>query len=198
MPDAPIAGAIDSVQRPAYRFSVAGVLAALLGVALLLAACGGGSGATATASTTASVGSPVPSPMSNSDRALAWSSCMRSHGVPNFPDPTQNGSGRTLIRIGPSTGIDPNSSQFKAAQQACQNLAPGGPQSGPGSADPQKVLDWAACVRAHGEPAFPDPTISGGVPHLNLAGIDPNSSQFKSAMDACQSLRPGSSLLIGG
>jgi hypothetical protein len=55
------------------------------------------------------------------ERALAFSRCMRSHGVPNFPDPQFSGGG---VRIG-GAGINPNAPGFKRAQQACRALAPG-------------------------------------------------------------------------
>ncbi len=51
-------------------------------------------------------------------QALKFSACMRSHGVPNFPDPTFSGGGVQLH----VTGIDPNSPQMIAAQKACQSL----------------------------------------------------------------------------
>jgi hypothetical protein len=56
-------------------------------------------------------------------RALAMSRCMRSHGVPNFPDPQfQNGPGGGVgIRLG-GAGIDPNSPAFQAAQKACGSI----------------------------------------------------------------------------
>ena len=44
----------------------------------------------------------------------AWR-CMRAHGITNLPDPTVNGHGIGLQR----GGIDLNSPQFRAAQQAC-------------------------------------------------------------------------------
>jgi hypothetical protein len=53
--------------------------------------------------------------------ALKYSECMRSHGLPNFPDPTESSNGISL-RL---SGVDPNSSQFRAAQTACRSLAPG-------------------------------------------------------------------------
>jgi hypothetical protein len=53
--------------------------------------------------------------------ALKYSACMRSHGVPNFPDPTFSGGG-VQLKV---TNIDPNSPQFVAAQKACQSLQPG-------------------------------------------------------------------------
>jgi hypothetical protein len=40
---------------------------------------------------------------------------MRVHGITNFPDPTANGHGVGMNL----NGIDPNSPQFRAAQQAC-------------------------------------------------------------------------------
>jgi hypothetical protein len=46
---------------------------------------------------------------------------MRSHGVPNFPDPSFNGD-RIAIRIQPGTGINPGSPAFKHAQAACAPL----------------------------------------------------------------------------
>jgi hypothetical protein len=56
-------------------------------------------------------------------KALAMSRCMRSHGVPNFPDPQfQAGPGGGLgIRIG-GPGINPNSPAFQTAQKACGKI----------------------------------------------------------------------------
>jgi hypothetical protein len=55
-------------------------------------------------------------------RALKYSQCMRSHGMPNFPDPTESPNGISL-RL---DGIDPNSAQFRSAQTACRSLSPAG------------------------------------------------------------------------
>jgi hypothetical protein len=59
-------------------------------------------------------------------QALAFSACMRSHGVPNFPDPTPGGA--TQIR-----GIDPQSPQYKTATTACQKYLGKGSKLGPGA-----------------------------------------------------------------
>jgi hypothetical protein len=36
-------------------------------------------------------------------------------------------------------------------------------------------------MRAHGQPSFPDPGVSGGQITINFNNIDPNSPQFQTA-----------------
>jgi hypothetical protein len=120
---------------------------------------------------------------------LAFSACMRSHGVPNFPDPI--GSNRSgMINIA-GRGIDPNSPAFQAAQRSCQSLLPAGKTSGSISpAQRAQILRYAACIRAHGVPNYPDPTFNGNAVNFgNLSGIA-NSPQYQSALHACASLNP--------
>ncbi len=51
--------------------------------------------------------------------ALKYATCMRSNGVPNFPDP--NGQG--LIQINNATGVlEQSSPAFQKAEAACQSL----------------------------------------------------------------------------
>jgi hypothetical protein len=129
------------------------------------------------------------SPQKGQPGLLAYSECMRSHGVPDFPDPVGNG---LQIRVSPGSDLDPNAPQMQAAQKACQSLQPGGTQGGTIS-DAQKAdaLKYSACIRAHGVPNFPDPVFSNGGAQLKITGIDPNSPQFQAAQKACQSLQPG-------
>jgi hypothetical protein len=56
------------------------------------------------------------------------SRCMRSHGVPNFPDPQfQSGpNGGLGIRLN-GTGVDPSSPAFQAAQKECGSILGGAP-----------------------------------------------------------------------
>jgi hypothetical protein len=61
--------------------------------------------------------------------ALRYSACIREHGVPNFPDPKLNAEGGIGLDGGSGGGFNPDSPQFKAAEKACQKLAPG---AGPG------------------------------------------------------------------
>jgi hypothetical protein len=50
---------------------------------------------------------------------LKYVRCMRSHGLPNLPDPTSSG-GLNLA----GTGIKPSDPRLQSAQQACQSLMP--------------------------------------------------------------------------
>jgi hypothetical protein len=54
---------------------------------------------------------------------LKYSQCMRSHGVPDFPDLGQSDQSPAP---GNGAGINPNSPQFQAASTACQHLLPPG------------------------------------------------------------------------
>jgi hypothetical protein len=65
-------------------------------------------------------------------QALTLAACIRSHGLPNFPDPTSQGAFNL-------NGIDPSSSQFQAAMKACRPSGGRGPVrffSGPPGATP--------------------------------------------------------------
>jgi hypothetical protein len=147
--------------------------------ALLAVACGG------SPSSTGFSGSPNAGGSANS-QALAYSRCVRSHGVPDFPDPGSNGqihkpaAVRALRRVGDS--------RAKAATYACANLNPAG-QGNPTltAREQQDYLKAAACMRSHGFSNLPDPTFPGG--HVNLpripSGIDTKSRQFTQAAQTC-------------
>ena len=64
------------------------------------------------------------------DQAIKYAQCMRQHGI-DMPDPTFSSSGGgALVRQSLGNGVDPTSSEFQAAQKACQSLLPGRPGSG--------------------------------------------------------------------
>jgi hypothetical protein len=70
----------------------------------------------------------TPSPAQQAEmrlHALAFSACMRKHGLPNFPDPQFPSGGGVAVKITAGSGIDPGSAQFQAAQKACQAELPG-------------------------------------------------------------------------
>jgi hypothetical protein len=65
--------------------------------------------------------------------ALKYATCMRSNGVPNFPDP--NGQG--LIQVNATGTLDASSPQFQKAETACNSLNNGfAEQLGATSASP--------------------------------------------------------------
>jgi hypothetical protein len=130
------------------------------------------------------------------DRALAYAQCMRDNGVPDFPDPERSGGG---VRITPGGGVDPDSSEFVAAQEACRDLAPQGMGNGGGTLDSARVAEWAQCLRDNGVPGFPDPVIDGGSMRIPVDGsFDPQDPAFQEAMDACQDRYPGGGVMFGG
>ena len=203
-----MASALPGLMKPL----AVGVLA--LAAAVAAAACGQASPAAGSGPSAAT-------------RAVAYASCMRAHGLGNFPDPSAgspaNGQGPTLgFQINgqsesfnlAGTGIDPSSSQFQSAQQACaakMGVPGGGPVSG-GATSPQMkqaALAFAACMRDHGIPTFPDPTFGaapkppkapgggggfgfgiavkgGGSAFFSVHGVNPQSTQYEAAFKTCQ------------
>ena len=162
------------------------LIPALLLSAPLLAACGSSS----------APGSSAGSD-SASTKGVAFAQCMRSHGVPNFPDPSSNGHGGLRYQAtqragsGPSlkiNGVSVNAPAFQSAQQACRSLLPNGGQPKPLSASQrQAMLRFSQCMRNHGLSSFPDPTFNGAAVGIRLraGNIDPNSPAFKAAQTAC-------------
>lgn len=163
------------------RLRVVGLVgAALMAIGLLATACSSGS-----SPGVASTGSASAKPSSGqSPSALAFATCMRAHGITNFPDP--NGSGQLVIKSqsGSGTGgVNPGSPQFQSASQACQHLMPGAGNSGSQAQLQTNALNFSKCMRAHGITNFPDPNAQGG---FKVSGIDLNSPQVQSAQKACQ------------
>jgi hypothetical protein len=53
-------------------------------------------------------------------REVAIAECMRTHGVPNFPDPVITGDGHGIASSSSARGLNPRSPAFQHAQQYCQ------------------------------------------------------------------------------
>jgi hypothetical protein len=178
-------------------------LAGVVTLSLLAAACGGSSGASGAkvaqvdSTTTATTTGTEVSGRSKRDALVAFAACMRKHGVPKFPDPEVSGSGLRLS-IGSEGGVDSNAPQFKRAQRACQELLPNeGKQTPQEQAKQlQEALDYAACMREHGVPNFPDPKAAGG------GGIEfgavRDTPELQSAQKACRKLLPGAPVADSG
>jgi hypothetical protein len=56
--------------------------------------------------------------------ALSNSRCMRSHGVPDFPDPQFGDNGEASIKLTKGSGLNPSSPAFQRAQKACAKFLP--------------------------------------------------------------------------
>jgi hypothetical protein len=154
------------------RFRPFLAVADLAAVAVLAAACGGGSPSAA--------GSPGAG-QGRLAQALAFAHCMRSHGAPNFPDP--NSSGGFAMKPSNSSGFN-----VPQAHVACAHLYPNEgkklPDPAQQAAQQRHALAFAACMRKHGIANFPD-DWSGNVGQLLSAGLDPSSPQLNAALTKC-------------
>jgi hypothetical protein len=146
---------------------------------LLAAACGSGS---------SSAASTAEGP-TRAHAALAYARCMRSHGVPGFPDPDSNGNFNLPGSV---------SSQEMAANHVCNHLLNVGTPLNAAQTQHalRQLVKYAVCMRRHGVPNFPDPQITNGgigVPGgftFDTAGrnLDQKSQQYQAASRACHSL----------
>jgi len=175
-------------------------LAGLAGLCALASSCGDSPGSQVAQLGSTTTPTPSSPPLTTSahsaheNKALAFSRCMRSHGVPNFPDPASGGAipKVALQRLGVS------SSQFQSAQSACILLLPNGGQ--PTQAALQQSWSdfrkFARCMRRRGVPNWPDPTRYPQHPErpsfeLQPVGLDPNSPRVSTKIHECEPLLHG-------
>jgi len=144
---------------------------AVAAVSLLAAGCGGGS--STTAATTPQNG------------LVAYSHCIRSHGVPSFPDPAANEGI-------PKDKIPVANPRLAGASSACEHLMPAGGLGPQATAQQLRTrlvdeLSFARCMRAHGTAHFPDPSADSelSVEMVQAHGIDVRSRGFLTAVQAC-------------
>lgn len=134
-----------------------------------------------------SVGASMSTQVGTGVSGIRYTACMQSHGVPNFPEPNADGT----ITITVSASLNPNSPLFQRAEDDCQHLVPAG--KGPSQALQERMkarmLGFAACMRSHGVPDYPDPTFgAGGMVSQIISrsdGISPNSPAFQAAQKNC-------------
>jgi len=161
------------------------IAAAAIAAAAVIAACG-----------SSSPHSPSPgdhlSYAQAQQVAVRFAQCIRSHGVPNFPDPS---SPRDFKDSFSSSAA--KTPAFQSARTACRHLLPGGGQptqtAARSRAQISAELAFARCLRSHGFPSFPDPTSSGQLTHemLASAGINLHQPAVLHAADACVSVTHG-------
>jgi len=162
-----------------------------------LAGCGSGGGRHPTTTTVAVQGG------SARQQALPiwqeYARCARTHGAPNFRDFIVDDQGRAQPSGG---GLSP--AQFKQlnlrVQGACGAILrrlPSNTQTKPplSNADVQHLRQFAACIRQHGIPNWPDPKADGSFPVLGTPlGREGKSGRFVAAAQACRQYWSGRTL----
>lgn len=152
---------------------------------MLAAGCGGGGGGSPDVATVASSTTTATTTRQNDlSTMVAFSQCMRSHGVPNFPDPQHFAGGNVKLTIH-------NLSPSQSAMTACGHLLPtnGGSQETARQRQTQLAdeLSFARCMRSHGVTNFPDPTAQGEltVAMVEAQGIDVRSTAVLRVVREC-------------
>ncbi len=154
---------------------------------LLASGCGA-----ATHSGVASVASTTTATTTTATQSglLAFSTCMRSNGMPNFPDPQRFVGGNVKLTLHQYRASSP---QFQTAVNACDHLLPTNGAGGSGLTAAQlrtqlaDELSFAKCMRSHGVGRFPDPTAQGelSVARVQALGIDVHSPAVLRVVQAC-------------
>jgi hypothetical protein len=150
--------------------AAARTLAALIaggGLTVLTAACGG-------SHTSPSGGG------STYDQAQAFARCVRTHGVPLWPEPESSGR-FDKSKLTPHH-LAVGSSQIAAAERACKTLLPTYSATTQQSHVVAQALRFSRCMRAHGATNFPDPRSNGAIviPHTTE-----NSPAYLAALNLC-------------
>ena len=159
-------------------------LALLATFSMLAAGCGGGGGSPQVATVASSTTTATTTSRNQLSAMDAFSQCMRSHGVANFPDPQHYAGGNVKLTIH-------NLSPSPAALTACTPLIPtnGGSQETAHQRQTQLAdeLSFAKCMRSHGVTNFPDPTSQGdlSVTMVEAHGVDVRSPAVLRIVQKC-------------
>jgi len=193
------------------RLTIAIISAAAMAL-LAAVACGGSPSSAGNGSPSAAGPASPPSVAgstagSTAQSAVGYSQCMRANGVPKYPDPASGGQ----LPKGDAQAFDVSDATYQAAQRTCQHLLPTG-----GSFDQQAFQcieagdcppalvqqmltadrKFAECMRSHGVPNWPDPTIgANGGPgfKVSAAGIthtQTHSPPMENTITACMRTDP--------
>jgi hypothetical protein len=178
---------------PAYRFLAgrrAASVALVLATATVAAGCGSsGPSSAGTSSATTDIATA----------ALKFAQCMRNHGVPNFPSPhvSVSGGSTQVAMMAPATMV--KTPAGKTATRACRGILPDVGNSSPAEqaarnqAKRAMLLTFGRCLRAHGEPNFPDPSAQGqlSISAVTAAGVSVHTPQMLAAGRACVGVTHG-------
>jgi hypothetical protein len=170
-----------AVMNPQPR--VIAIIAAA-GLTLLAAACGSSQAST---SSTARAGAAA-----TASTGVAFTQCMHSHGIPDYPAPQGNGQ---LQKITSGQQVGVSDATLRSASTACQSLWPY--QALTQAQQQQELteyLKFAQCMRGKGLPKFPDPTATGGrvvfVLNTSQDGFDPHSAPVLAKAHQCEAVLP--------
>jgi len=182
----PLAGTLAAMNPQ----SPARVVAVTIAMTAALLAAGCSSPSSTTSASTPSAGSTVA-------QAVAYTQCMRSHGVPEYPEPDSSGQ---LQKIGSGQQVGVSDAQLTTAGNACQSLWPY--QALTPAQQQQELTDdlkFAQCMRSHGVPTLPDPVATNGhvefVISVSRDGFNPQSPQILAKARACQHVLPAGAQL---
>lgn len=180
-------GTGDAIMIPSRGQLTMAILAAIC--ATVIAACGSSSNPNSAQTGTGATQSAL---------LVKFSACMRSHGVSGFPDPstteTPNGFGIDGYNFDLPSTMNTQSPAYESADKTCQSVLGSGPSGGGPSAAVlasarKHALAHAECMREHGVPNYPDPTITGNGQGIQSssggAGISARSPAFQQAEKIC-------------
>lgn len=175
-------------------------IAVTAALVLLATACSSGG------SPSGSGGSRHAGGSSSTRSAVGFSVCMRSHGVPNYPDPPQ-GAPPGFPAVSSAQEVGVSTAQLQAAERACYHALPIDANTlgrlslaqceyigdCPRALVQQAMTQlekYARCMRSHGLPRWPDPIIgANGAPYFVISpskvGFDPYSSQVEAKDRIC-------------
>jgi hypothetical protein len=169
--------------------------AGLAALALVTDGCGGSKApSVASLGTTASTAGGTTTSSAEPSQA-AFAACLNSHGFRASPASAATAGDNSISIAGVVIGgnIDPSSPEFQAAMQACRKFLPGG---GPPAMTPAQqaehakaMASFAACMRKHGVPSFPDPNGQGMFSPGSVKELDPSAPRFQSAFKVCAPLQ---------
>jgi len=148
--------------------------------------------------TVASCASGGPTAAAGGAQAQAWqavTACIRSHGMPEWPDPTVGPDGQLGFPVDAPHTTDlvqrACAAQFEAL--SVRSTATAAPMS---SRDLSLLVRLAQCLRSHGFPTWPDPGPDGRFPYPAISAL-PNLKQvLRQPPLACRSLVPQGGLHV--
>lgn len=120
--------------------------------------------------------------------------CIRSHGLPDFPDPVQDPqTGSWGLPQGTAT---PPQYVLNDCKSVLNQIAALGTQNNqiPAS-DLQSYQKWAQCMRQHGIPNWPDPNPNGTFtlpPSLSVASV--RAGAYNKQQEACKKYVPAAGI----